>query len=71
MHKLNLAYLGTADLAREAIPQVTPLRPMHMVTGWVAVTALAREHAPGAYAWLDGFRPLRRIGKTIDLYYIP
>jgi len=71
IHKLNLAYLGTADLAREALPQVVVLHPMQVATGWVAVTALAREHSPGGYAWLDGFRPVQRIGKTIDLYYIP
>jgi 4-amino-4-deoxy-L-arabinose transferase-like glycosyltransferase len=71
VHKVNLAYLGTADLAREALPQVTLLHPMQVVTGWVAVTALAREHSLGGYAWLDGFRPVQRIGKTIDLYYIP
>jgi hypothetical protein len=40
------------------------------VTGWVAITALAREHAPAGYAWLSAYQPVQRIGKTIDLYYI-
>jgi len=42
--------------------------PVH---GWVAISALARVTNPPAYAWLDGYRPLERVGKTIDLYYIP
>jgi hypothetical protein len=68
--RLSLAYIGTADLSREPLPPLQLLPPMRRVTGWVAITALAREHDKG-YAWLDGYPPLERIGKTIDLYYIP
>jgi 4-amino-4-deoxy-L-arabinose transferase-like glycosyltransferase len=69
--QFSFAYLGTADLAREPLPPVHDLPPMHTTRGWVAVTALAREHDENGYAWLDRYRPLERIGKTIDLYYIP
>jgi hypothetical protein len=69
--RLNLAYLGTVDLAREALPPYTVLQRFQPVHGWVAISALARASNPPAYAWLDAYRPLERVGKTIDLYYIP
>jgi hypothetical protein len=68
---LYLAYLGTADLAREPLPPFEILKPRQPVNGWVAISALARTRRSGDYAWLDGYRPLERIGRTIDLYYIP
>lgn len=71
VRQLSLAYLGTADLAREPLPPLTRLQPGHPVKGWVAITALAREHGLGGYAWLDAYKPIERIGKTVDLYFIP
>jgi len=68
---VSLAYLGTADLSQEALPTFALLPPEKPVSGWVAITALAREHAPLGYAWLNAYRPLERVGKTIDLYFIP
>ncbi len=47
------------------------LKPRQPVRGWVAISALARTRNPNDYAWLDGYTPLERIGKSIDLYYIP
>ncbi len=69
--QLALAYRGTADLAREPLPPLTILRAAPADHGWVAMSALARTRNPSDYAWLDAYRPLERIGKTIDLYYIP
>ena len=68
---LSLAYQGTADLAREPLPPLTLLKPGVPVKGWIAITALAREHYMHGYAWLDAYKPIERIGKTVDLYYIP
>ena len=68
---LNLAYRGTADLTREALPPYVVLPPSQQVTGWVAISALAKEHDPKGYAWLDSYEPMEWIGKTIKLYYIP
>ena len=68
---LALAYRGTADLKREPLPPFTVLpgrRPTH---GWVAVSQLARTRNLSDYAWLDAYRPVERVGKSIDLYYIP
>jgi 4-amino-4-deoxy-L-arabinose transferase-like glycosyltransferase len=69
--RLNLAYRGTADLAREALPPIVVMPPWKPATGWVAISALAKVHDPKGYAWLDAFRPMERVGKTIELYYIP
>ncbi|MBV9912665.1 MAG: hypothetical protein JOZ93_08800 [Sinobacteraceae bacterium] len=41
------------------------------MSGWVAITALARAHAMQGYAWLNRYRPVERIGAAIDLYDIP
>ena len=68
---LSLAYRGTADLSREALPPFTVMPPWHPKTGWIAISALAREHDLAGYAWLNAYKPVERIGKTIDLYYIP
>jgi 4-amino-4-deoxy-L-arabinose transferase-like glycosyltransferase len=67
---ISLAYQGTADLTKEALPPLVRLPPRQPATGWVAITALTREHEPAGYAWLGAYRPVERIGKTIDLYFI-
>ncbi|HSY05911.1 MAG TPA: phospholipid carrier-dependent glycosyltransferase [Steroidobacteraceae bacterium] len=68
---LSLAYRGTADLWREPLPPTYILPPHQPVRGWVAVSQLARTRDPADYQWLEIYRPLERVGKTIDLYYIP
>ena len=69
--RLSLAYRGTADLTREPLPPLVILAPHQPTTGWVAVTQLARTRNLSDYAWLDAYRPVEHIGKSIDLYYIP
>ncbi|MGQ7370431.1 hypothetical protein ACTGW3_12740, partial [Streptococcus suis] len=69
--RVSLAYQGTADLSKEALPPFVRLPPRQKTTGWVAINALTREHEAAGYAWLDAYRPVERIGKTIDLYNIP
>jgi hypothetical protein len=68
---LNLAYRGNANLAKEPMPPYVVLPPWKQVTGWVAISELAKVHDPKGYAWLEAYQPFERIGKTIDLYYIP
>ena len=52
---------------------LAPLDPFAKTSGWVAVseTPLALKTSHGAYAWLRTYRPVRRIGKSIRLYFIP
>jgi hypothetical protein len=69
--RLNLAYRGTAVLAREALPPYVVMPPWQPATGWVAISWLAKVHDPKGYAWLDAYHPVERVGKTLELYYIP
>jgi Dolichyl-phosphate-mannose-protein mannosyltransferase len=69
--QLNLAYRGTANLARESLPPFLIMPPWKPATGWVAISALAKVHDPKGYAWLDAYKPLELVGKTIELYYVP
>src|SRR6267378_1932142 len=69
--KLSLAYRGTADLTREPLPPFVSLAARQPTTGWVAISQLARTRDPADYVWLNAYRPVERIGKSIDLYYIP
>jgi 4-amino-4-deoxy-L-arabinose transferase-like glycosyltransferase len=69
--KLNLAYRGTADLTREPLPHFVILPPWQPATGWIAISALAKVHDPKGYGWLDAYQPIERVGKTIELYYVP
>ena len=69
--QLNLAYRGTADLARERLPPFVIMPPWKPATGWVAISALAKVHDPKGYAWLDAYKPMETVGKTIELYYVP
>jgi hypothetical protein len=66
-----LAYLGTADLPREDLPPYRMLGPDERANGWIAVSELARIHAPDRFHWLDAYAPVERVGRTIDLYYVP
>ena len=69
--QLSLAYRGTADLSREPLPPFVNLAARRPASGWVAIFALARTRAPEDYAWLDAYQPVERVGKSIELYYIP
>ncbi len=69
--RLFLAYRGTAVLAREPLPAYVVMPPWKPATGWVAISWLAKVHDPKGYAWLDAYKPIETIGKTIELYYIP
>ena len=69
--RVSLAYLGTARLEGEKLPPYELLPPQRRATGWIAISALARAYGHDGYAWLDAYPRRERIGKTIDLYFIP
>jgi len=68
---IALAYSGSADLKREGLPPYVLLKPDERASGWVAVSALARAEAPHHFDWLAPYVRRERVGKTIDLYFIP
>ncbi len=77
--KLTVAVWSSADMEQSALPSFTVPQPFVPATGWIAVSLRAlrmgeflhTSYPPGAFAWLDAYQPVERIGKTILLYYIP
>lgn len=71
--KFGFVYRGTADVIGEHLPGVWMVQPFTPATGWVAASLYAKTIVwdGKAYDWLNRYKPLERIGKSIDLYYIP
>ena len=72
-----LAYAGSATVAEHGLPQIRWLEPHRLVTGWVAASLysvkLGSLGRPGHddFAWLEGHRPVTRVGRSILLYHLP
>jgi len=73
IREVSIVYRGTADLSQEHLPPYKMLWPHQRTTGWIAVSLLAKATGDDGrgYTWLDAYRPVERIGKSIDLYFIP
>lgn len=65
-----IRYATNARFDRHSIPG-RPLPDHQRVAGWIAVgeSSWAMEH--DRIAWLDAYEPVRMVGKSIRLYYIP
>ncbi len=79
---LHMACLYTGDDTRLGLPGWDGLEPYQPVKGWVAVSYTMRENYAWmaaqqrgrgdlAFAWLDRYQPVTRVGKSILLYRIP
>jgi hypothetical protein len=79
---LHMACLYTGDDARIGLPNWDSLEPYQPVTGWVAVSqtmlrnygwmvAQQKGRQDLAFAWLDRYQPVAKVGKSILLYKIP
>jgi 4-amino-4-deoxy-L-arabinose transferase-like glycosyltransferase len=70
--QLHSAFMNSTRLGEHGIT-ATGLVPHQPVTGWVAASEnwLRFGEAKGDYDWLSRYRPVRQVGKTIRLYYIP
>jgi hypothetical protein len=79
---LHMACLYTGDDTRLGLPGWDSLEPYQPVPGWVAISYTMRENfgwmaaqqrgrSDLAFAWLDRYQPVARVGKSILLYYIP
>jgi hypothetical protein len=74
----DLAVWSSADMQKMGLPDFEVLQPFRPVTGWVAVSArslrfgdvLHTTYPPDAFAWLNDYRPVAKIGNTIWLYHI-
>ncbi|HVO62415.1 MAG TPA: hypothetical protein VMT53_15875 [Terriglobales bacterium] len=70
---VNIAVWSSADLTQMKLPEFSVLEPFHPVRGWIAVSARSRlmEFPVDALKWLDAYRPVTHVGRTILLYHIP
>jgi hypothetical protein len=79
--RLHMACLYTGDDSRLDLPSWDSLEPYQPVTGWVAISftvqktfgwvaAQQRGRSDLAFAWLDRFQPVARVGKSILLFNI-
>ncbi len=74
--EVSLCYFGSADLSRHGLPPWKRLPAFQATSGWVAISTFC--HTLGnfippytGYRWLDAYRPVRQVGHSIRLYYIP
>ena len=66
-------------MSKSDFPAFTIPPPFQPVEGWFVVSLRAQRmgdffhtsYPLGAFAWLDQYKPVDHIGKTIRLYYIP
>jgi 4-amino-4-deoxy-L-arabinose transferase-like glycosyltransferase len=70
---IRVAYFGSANLRAAGLTNARQLFPGERPTGWIAAseTLLAGAWVGNAYAWLQAYTPVRRIGRSMRLYYIP
>jgi 4-amino-4-deoxy-L-arabinose transferase-like glycosyltransferase len=76
---LNIAVWSASDIHRMGLPTIEILQPYRPVTGWVAISIRSLQlgqlfhtaYPPDAFAWLDRYKPVQRVGTTIFLYWIP
>ncbi|MDQ3282704.1 MAG: hypothetical protein M3Q69_14980, partial [Acidobacteriota bacterium] len=68
---LYISYFGSADWKRH-MPNAQPLPPAQCTSGWIAVSEMQPllDTSP-AFDWLRRFQPVRRVGASIRLYFIP
>ncbi len=75
----TLAMWTSADMSSMNLPPFDTLQPFHPVTGWIAISERAMRmgdsfhmaYLPEGFAWLSRYTPVKRVGETILLYYIP
>ena len=74
---VSLAYAGSATVAEHGLSPIHWLEPHRPVTGWVAASLyslkLGSLDRPGHddFAWLERYRPIAVVGRSIWLYYVP
>jgi hypothetical protein len=74
IQEFSIAYFGTALLHKAGLPHYELLSQTEPSRGYVAVSLhdLNIDYKKnGSFAWLKSYTPVERIGKSIDLFYIP
>jgi Dolichyl-phosphate-mannose-protein mannosyltransferase len=71
---VSIAYFGTVPLDQAGLPHYELLSPTEPSRGYIAASlhVLNIDYKKnGSYTWLKAYQPIERIGKSIDLFYIP
>jgi len=76
VHHVSIAYNGSADLKQMNLPPFDVLAPCARTTGWVAISLYDLEMSQpsvgcGGFSWLEAYKPVASVGKSIWLYSIP
>ena len=69
IERVWIRYSTGAPFERHSIAH--DLLPDHPVSGWIAIGETPISFFPDRVAWLTSRKPVRRIGKSIRLYYVP
>jgi len=67
--KFALSFYGSNDLSRHALTGYSPLQPNTPQTGWIAISVW-RLYRNDDFSWLRSYKPVARIGTSVNLYYI-
>ena len=73
---VSIAYNGSADLNQMNLPAFEVLAPCVHTSGWIAISLYTLQMSKpsigcGGYSWLEGYKPVTLVGKSIRLYWIP
>ena len=75
IRQVAVALQGSADLSLHGFPSYKVLEHHKPTTGWIAISVTQFAFGTSAppfdgYRWLEAFKPVAMIGKTVRLYYI-
>lgn len=76
---LSIAAWSSSDIYQMGLPKVELLKPYQPVAGWVAISIRSlrlaqtfhKTYPADAFSWLDRYKPVQEVGRTMFLYYIP
>jgi hypothetical protein len=68
--EVSLSYFGTARVHKHNMPVVRNLVPYQPATGWIAIS-LHNFKVREGFSWLEDYKPVALVGKSINLFYIP
>jgi hypothetical protein len=74
VQNVSIAYFGTARLEDAGLPPYVILDGHDTAAGYIAVSVhyTSIQYAlDGSFGWARSLTPIERIGKSIDLYYVP
>jgi hypothetical protein len=80
--QMHFACHWSGDDSKLDLPSWEALEPYKPVTGWIAISyatmklhglnvANALGRADSGFGWLDKYKPVAKVGKSILIYYIP